>query len=975
MDKIKEKLEKLRIESDTNLARAEKAEGEVKSLKETISKQESSVQTLNNKVSLLAGDLERAEKRADEHKQKKAESDNSDAVKENLERKIQLLEKQLDDKERDRKEATEKTRELSIVAEKHERKAKQLEAEKSDLERQLADSAAKYATVKAELDQTLKDLEGFHGHLTEHSLDNITFSNSRWAYSLQEPEGYRVPAGLTESTREILEKHGIPLHVTKHLQEFQRYSLQYKNEIEATEKEMYGCIEGDVDLHKAAQFMFKVQDPTPAEKLAVNEILAKGNCYHMKITRDKTNPVFIKRDAEQVKFIEECLEAMQSRDNRNTNLMKFLNKIKPVILGFRKQEIITVDWTLEDLQAIDFIKEYLKIGPNQSAVEIKIVCVGIVKKLALYSFYPSQQDAIKLLKEIGVFTPYEDLSLYQYNPKGFVEHLEHITLVGDAVSGEAKNEADILIQSGKYNYKNNTSEKSTTADLKAKPDSESQKIKQYKQNIIASEFQPTSYPKNDPVEKMRHAVTERVYTIDEPTAHELDDGVSLEESVDGLWIHVHIADPTAYMLPGNKLADLAQLRSTSIYLPHIHFPMMPDILSDKLFNLGKSPCALTFSAKLDSNGEIIDYKITPSILENVKITHYSKVDKALKGEEEASFDSRDVSTLKKLHGLTTRHRGQRIRNGAMIPDQIDLSIKVDKEPLNISLRDSKTNFSTPGHFDKNTITVKTKSSVRSPSNQLVSESMIIAGIVASKFCHERSIATAYRHQPNVLDYLKENGHSNFVPQVEQILNNIRNSVDPATGIIPLSVYEPILNYMPPANMVLKPLGHFSMGISGASNGYVKCTSPLRRYQDMLVHWQIKSSLLNEKQPFTEHQVQEITDRMNDIANRVKSLNKRSNRYWLLEFIRRKCFNCAVDDKAHSVQGRHSIEPYVNDGSGEYFKGIVVGSLGNGNAIVNLPQFGSFRTRCLTNEPLAINSEINVSVEKVVPEIGFCLLST
>lgn len=59
-------MEKLRIESDANMARAEKAETEVKALKETISKQESSIQTLNNKVSLLAGDLERAEKRADE---------------------------------------------------------------------------------------------------------------------------------------------------------------------------------------------------------------------------------------------------------------------------------------------------------------------------------------------------------------------------------------------------------------------------------------------------------------------------------------------------------------------------------------------------------------------------------------------------------------------------------------------------------------------------------------------------------------------------------------------------------------------------------------------------------------------------------------------------------------------------------------------------------------------------------------------
>lgn len=66
MDKIKEKLEKLRVESDENLKRAEKAESEQKSLKEAVSKQESLVQTLNNKVSLLTEELERSEKRADE---------------------------------------------------------------------------------------------------------------------------------------------------------------------------------------------------------------------------------------------------------------------------------------------------------------------------------------------------------------------------------------------------------------------------------------------------------------------------------------------------------------------------------------------------------------------------------------------------------------------------------------------------------------------------------------------------------------------------------------------------------------------------------------------------------------------------------------------------------------------------------------------------------------------------------------------
>ncbi|KAJ3262017.1 hypothetical protein HK103_003860 [Boothiomyces macroporosus] len=1051
MDKIKEKLEKLRIESDANLARAEKAETEVKALKETISKQESSIQTLNNKVSLLAGDLERAEKRADEHKQKKAESENSDAVKENLERKIQLLEKQLDDKERDRKEATEKSRELSIVAEKHERKAKQLEAEKSDLERQLADSAAKYATVKAELDQTLKDLEGLieqlsaenphisfykvnvdaatdisecnqvramptfsfydkgkkthdvvgadikkiklktavlgiviksptptnsgylsltsFGHLTEHSLDNVTFSNPKWAYSLDNLDDYRIPPGMTDSTRELLEKYGIPLHITKHLQEFQRCSLQYKTEIEATEKEMYDSLPGDVDLAKAAQFMFKVQSPTPAEKLAINEILMKGTHYQVKLSNEKSNPLFIKRSLEQVQFIESCLDAMQSRDNRNSKLINFLSKIKPVIIATRSGQLLKVDWSDDDLDFINFIKDYLRIGPNQPAVETKIITVGILKKLGLYSFYPSQQDAIKLLKEIGVFTPHEDLSLYQYNPKGYLGHLEYLSSVGDIATQEAKDEAALLVNSGSYVYENSASRKSSPTSLESKPLSANQEVQEYVKKVVHSSLPLENYPTSDPTEKLRQVVSEPVYTIDEPTAHELDDGISLEETETGSWLHVHIADPTAYILPGNKLANLAQIRGTSIYLPHIHFPMMPDVLSNELFNLGKSPCALTLSAKIGEDGEILDYKITPSILENVKITHYSSVDRALENGSESTLDNTDISRLKKMHELISKHRKSRIRNGAFIPDQIDLSIKVDEEPLTISLRDPRTNFSTPGHFEKNTITVKTSSSVRSLSHQLVSESMIIAGRVASKFCQDRRVTTAYRHQPDIVDNLDEHGYHSLIPTVEKILDNVRSSIDPDTGIIPIAVYEPLLSYMPPAKMIMKPLGHFSMGINGDFNGYVKSTSPLRRYQDMLVHWQIKASLLNEKQPFSDSQIVEITERMNEITGSVKSLNKRSNRYWLLEHIRRLCFNNSVDNKSVSVLGRNSLEPYVNDGSGPRFKGVVVANLGNGNVLVNLPEFGNFRSRCLVDQQPPINSEITVQVEKVIPDIG------
>jgi predicted nuclease with TOPRIM domain len=63
---IKKKLEKLRIEADTHLARAEKAESQVKDLENSVTKLETENHNLGNKVTLLQGDVERAEKRVEE---------------------------------------------------------------------------------------------------------------------------------------------------------------------------------------------------------------------------------------------------------------------------------------------------------------------------------------------------------------------------------------------------------------------------------------------------------------------------------------------------------------------------------------------------------------------------------------------------------------------------------------------------------------------------------------------------------------------------------------------------------------------------------------------------------------------------------------------------------------------------------------------------------------------------------------------
>ena len=63
MDKIKEKMDKLKLEAEAHLARAEKAEGLHKELENHSNKLETENHNLNNKIILLQESLEKAEKR------------------------------------------------------------------------------------------------------------------------------------------------------------------------------------------------------------------------------------------------------------------------------------------------------------------------------------------------------------------------------------------------------------------------------------------------------------------------------------------------------------------------------------------------------------------------------------------------------------------------------------------------------------------------------------------------------------------------------------------------------------------------------------------------------------------------------------------------------------------------------------------------------------------------------------------------
>ncbi|MGB8691458.1 MAG: RNB domain-containing ribonuclease, partial [Microcoleus sp.] len=121
----------------------------------------------------------------------------------------------------------------------------------------------------------------------------------------------------------------------------------------------------------------------------------------------------------------------------------------------------------------------------------------------------------------------------------------------------------------------------------------------------------------------------KVYTIDDESTTEIDDGLSLEFLENGqqrLWIH--IADPTRLLSPGDELDLEARKRTTTVYLPTGMIPMFPPELATgpMSLNQGQECSALSFSVILDETGAAQDYSIHISTVKPTYRLTYDDVD-------------------------------------------------------------------------------------------------------------------------------------------------------------------------------------------------------------------------------------------------------------------------------------------------------------------------------------------------------------
>jgi exoribonuclease-2 len=342
-------------------------------------------------------------------------------------------------------------------------------------------------------------------------------------------------------------------------------------------------------------------------------------------------------------------------------------------------------------------------------------------------------------------------------------------------------------------------------------------------------------PPADPDENHRLDLTaHKVYTIDDESTREIDDGLSVESLGDGGWrVWIHIADPTRWVMPGDDLDLEARRRSTSLYLPTGMIPMFPSELATGPMSLveGKVCTALSFGIVLDEGGAVQDYQISPSLIKPTYRLTYEDVDEILELDVQAEPE------LKAIADLAMRRQQWRTDQGAISIRMPEASIKVEDDEISITVLED------------------------SPARDLVAEMMILAGEVGGRYGQEHELPLPFRGQTTP-----------ELPDPEELLQLPAGPVR----------YCAIRRCMPRSEMGTTPMRHASLGL----DTYTQVTSPIRRYTDMLAHFQIKAHLRGNDLPFALDEMKDLLHSVSATAYEATLVERQTNRYWGLEYLRR-----------------------------------------------------------------------------------------
>ena len=325
----------------------------------------------------------------------------------------------------------------------------------------------------------------------------------------------------------------------------------------------------------------------------------------------------------------------------------------------------------------------------------------------------------------------------------------------------------------------------------------------------------------------------KIFTIDGPTAKDLDDAVSIEILENGNYLlGVHIADVSHYVKEDSNLDREALKRGTSVYLVNRVVPMLPKVLSNGICSLNPDEDRLTLSCimEIDDSGQVVNHTIEKSVINSCARLVYDDVSDILEHDDPVQSEKLNeiLAEIKMMGDLAEILRSKRKHQGSLDFDLDEAVIEVDEyeNPIRIEVEERRT------------------------ANRLIEEFMLIANETVAEHFFWMEIPFVYRiHEKPDVEKMTE--LRNYLANFNIAFRGNPDNVHPKmlSTIIDNLAGEPyeaivnrvILRTMKKAYYGTSCDGHFGL----AFKYYCHFTSPIRRYPDLIIHRMIKAVIEGE----------------------------------------------------------------------------------------------------------------------------------
>lgn len=390
-----------------------------------------------------------------------------------------------------------------------------------------------------------------------------------------------------------------------------------------------------------------------------------------------------------------------------------------------------------------------------------------------------------------------------------------------------------------------------------------------------------------------------VYCIDDKDTAEIDDGVSIErvtDMPDRAWVHVHIANPAAYISSEHPIAVAAKDIFHSTYSPSRKFHMMPPAFAHNIPSLAADRPVMTVSTLLEADGSVVDIKLSLGVVHNVVRLTHSAVGHAMDSEERVREQAFMIIGGERHARAEDEKASDLVRHA--LPDLLlmqqfldhrfwkRLSEWPEEERVRRTIAELKSSVWTSlneeavplfpdrlQHWRGDPVIVvqgdRFPQLGGDPRNMSVVEhAMLLAGESAAKWCKDRNVPILFH---------AATPHPSFPISKLNQLKDSEYKIEPAGRLS--SAPEP----------------HWGLSMWQ----YAKVTSPIRRFTDLVNQWQIQAYLEAisgvpqdgddeqsldplRKLPFTHQQIEDMVSPFSVTGNFLKRVGPQAMEHWICQ---------------------------------------------------------------------------------------------